>query len=83
MNTRNDWKTLLKNANEDLAKHGYELRVYEDDGYYSCDIWQDVTTNGCTEKVALETYAENYFENELSDLITDAWHYVLTELIKK
>jgi hypothetical protein len=38
MNRYNDWKTLLKNANEDLANHGYELNVYEEDGYYFCDI---------------------------------------------
>ena len=75
MNIHNDWQNLLKLANEDLANHGYELKVYEDDGYYSCDIWKD--------GVAFDIYAENYFENELSDLITDAWHYVLTELVKK
>ena len=83
MNTHNDWQNLLKLANEDLTNHGYELKVYEEDGYYSCDIWKDVTINGCGYKVALDNYAENYFENELSDLIIDAWHYVLTELIKK
>ena len=81
MNKHNDWKTLLKYANEDLANHGYELNVYEEDGYYFCDIWKDVITNGCAEKIVIENYAGNYFEDELSDLITDAWHYVLTELI--
>ena len=71
MNRHNDWENLLKYANEDLAVHGYELKIYEEDGCYSCDIWKDGK--------ALEIYAENYFEDELSDLINDAWHYVLTD----
>ena len=72
MNRVNDWRSLLAIANEDLAKIGYELKIYEEDGCYSCDIWK----NG----VAYNIYAENYYEDELSELINDAWHHVKTEL---
>lgn len=69
MNTRNDWQNLLKIANSDLKDYGYELNVFDyGDGYYICEILKD----GMSEEV----YAENFYENELSDLITEAWHYV-------
>jgi len=68
MNKHNDWENLLKYANEDLATIGCELKIYEEDGCYSCDIWKDGK--------ALEIYAENYYEDELSDLVNDAWHDV-------
>ena len=68
MNRRNNWKGLLKIANEDLATIGFELKIYEQDGCYSCDIWKG--------NVAWEIYAENYYEDELTDLVNDAWHYV-------
>lgn len=68
-NRLNDWEKLLQYANEDLEKNGYLLLISEDEGYYSCEIWH----NG---KV-IAVYAENYFEDELTDLITDAWHHVI------
>ena len=70
MNKCNDWKNLLRISNEDLEKTGYSLLITEDDeGCYNCEIWR----NG--KRVAV--YAENYFEDELSDLITDVAHHVL------
>ncbi len=75
MNRRNDWQNLLRISNEDLEKTGYSLLITEDDeGYYSCEVWKD------GEKLGV--YAENYYEDELSDLITDAWHHVLTYLAR-
>lgn len=68
-NRLNDWEKLLQYANEDLEKNGYLLLISEDEGYYSCVIWH----NG--KQIAV--YAENYFEDELTDLITDAWHHVI------
>ena len=70
MNKHNDWETLLSLANEDLAKIGYSIEVNddEDEGCYSCKI--------LTEGYVVETYAENYYEDELSDLIVEAAHYV-------
>lgn len=68
MNTRNDWQQLLEYANEDLDKIGYSLLITEDEeGYYNCEIRKDGEL--------VEVFAENYFENELSDLVTEAWHY--------
>ena len=68
MNKRNAWQNLLKYANEDLARVGYALTLKESEGYYDCQIVKD--------GVVIETYAENYTEDELSDLINDAWHDV-------
>ncbi len=74
MNVYNDWQGLLKIANEDLEKWGYSLLITEDEeGYYACEVWKDGEF--------FETYAENYFERELSDLITDALHYVKAEFV--
>lgn len=69
MNRVNDWKKLLEIANEDLKLYGYELHVFDyGDGYYICEILKD----GMSEEV----YAENFYEDELSDLVNEAWHYV-------
>lgn len=68
MNKRNDWKTLLKYTNEDLEKTGFSLLITEpEEGFFNCEIWRGGTL--------VEVYAENYYEDELSDLITDAGHY--------
>ena len=72
MNRRNDWQGLLKYANEDAEKKGYKIKITEKDGCYKCDIMKG--------KVLVQTYAENYYEDELSDLVTDVWHYVNTEI---
>jgi len=75
MNKCNDWKNLLRICNEDLEKTGYSLLLTEDeDGYYSCEIWKDGKMLG--------VYAENYWEDELTDLITDATHHILTYLVQ-
>ena len=75
MNRCNDWENLLRISNEDLEKTGYSLRIVEDeDGYYSCEVWKDGKF--------IDVYAENYWEDELSDLITDAFHHVNTYLAR-
>jgi len=75
MNRRNDWQYLLKIANEDLEKKGYSLHLVEDeDGYYSCEVWKDGEF--------IDIYAENYWDDELSELITDAWHHVCKYLAR-
>ena len=75
MNTHNDWENLLRISNEDLEKTGYSLLLTEDeDGYYSCEIWKDGKKLG--------VYAENYWEDELTELITDAAHHILTYLAR-
>ena len=71
-NRHNNWKQLLEYANEEIGKYGYSILIVEpEEGFYNCEIWKD------GKKV--ETYAENYYEDELSDLMTEVWHYVLTE----
>ena len=75
MNRRNDWENLLRIFNEDLEKTGYSIDIVQpEDGYYNCEIWKDGKR--------VEVYAENYFEDELSSLITDANHYILTTLAR-
>ena len=74
MNRYNDWEKLLTYANEDLAKIGYKLELEETDGCYDCKV----TTDG----YVVETYAENFFEDELSALINDAWHDVMEKYKK-
>ena len=74
MNRYNDWQGLLKMANEDLDKFGYSLLMVEpEEGFYNCEIRKDGNL--------VETYAENYYEDELSDLITDAWHDTKLKLV--
>ena len=69
MNRRNDWESQLSHANENLKKMGYEIKIEEDpDGGYFCDIIKDGKV--------IETYAEGFFEDELPNLIDDAWDYI-------
>jgi hypothetical protein len=69
MNRRNNWEQLLAYANEEVASAGYEIRIVSDeDGCYDCNIYK----NGRKTK----TYAQNYYEDELADLVTEVWHYV-------
>lgn len=70
MNKHNDYKTLLQQANEDLASIGKSLILEEEEGQYSLYIHDDGDR--------VECYAEGYNEDELSDLITEAWHHAKT-----
>ena len=70
MNRRNDYIGLLEMANDELKDLGMEIKVYENEkGLYSVDI---VERN---EDGAFSTtpFAENYYEDELSDCVSDAW----------
>lgn len=74
MNKCNDWENLLRISNENLEKSGYSLLITKDDeGYFSCEIRKDGEL--------VEIYAENYFEDELSDLITDAFHHIFSRYV--
>lgn len=70
MNKRNEWQNLLKIANEDLKQYGYRLSVNDrgDKGFFKCVIYKG------NKKV--DTYAENFYENELEDLVNEAWYHV-------
>ena len=76
MDTRNDWENLLRIYNEGLEKSGYSIKItdYYNDGCYTCEFMRDGGS--------VMVYAENYYEDELSDLITDAAHHVLTYLAR-
>lgn len=63
-NRVNNWRELLKLANEDLKKYNAEIGVYDHDGEFSVTV----VVNG-EERV----FADGYYEDELGDLINDAW----------
>lgn len=65
-NRVNNWRELLDLANKDLKKFNAELGIYEEDGEFSITI---VIGDEETE------YASGYYEDELSDLINDAWDH--------
>ena len=70
MNKRNDYIGLLEMANDELKDLGMEIKVYENEkGLYSVDIVER------KEDGAFSTtpFAENYYEDELSDCVSDAW----------
>ena len=71
MNRYNDWENLLRIYNEDLEETGYSIDIVQpEDGFYNCEIWKDGKR--------VEVYAENYYEDELSGLVDDAFHYVFS-----
>ena len=65
-NKVNNWEQQLELANKDLKQHGVEMNVIlvdETGGYNLHIIYPDGTT---------DFFAENYYEDELGDLINDA-----------
>lgn len=77
MNRRNNWEQLLSYANEELEPKGYKINLiyFEEDGTYNCEILKD--------GVSIEVYAECMYEDELADLVTEAWHYVATKKVDR
>jgi len=70
MNRINNWKQLLGHANEELKPKGFSIRVTDDgEGFFDCKIYKG--------RKLLETYAENFFEAELPDLVNEVWGYTL------
>ena len=63
---------LVDTANEDIRKYGKEIQIVrnEDDGYYSIDI---LTIDDGGNTKGINTFAENLFESELADCVSDAW----------
>lgn len=62
-----EWKALLGKANENLKEYGAQMRVSRQRGGddYSLDVdWRDGET---------EQYASGYYEDELEELIGEAW----------
>ena len=65
-NKVNNWKELLELANKDLAKQNLEIKLDEFDGTYTLYIDN-------TEDKSYDIFAESYYEDELGDIINDAW----------
>lgn len=88
MNFRNPYKKTIELANEELKSHNAMLSLYEDeDGNFSLDIiygldFSDPNNFDITKYESCETYGENYFEDELDNLIIEAWHYALSKVNK-
>lgn len=73
-NKVNNWEQQLELANKDLKQHGVEMNVIlvdETGGYNLHIIYPDGTT---------DFFAENYYEDELGDLINDAWAHVRAKI---
>ena len=69
--TINDcWKGLMNLANEDVKRHGKKILVLKDEQHGTYAI--DILTTG---KGAI-TFAENYHESELAQVVNDAWEYI-------
>lgn len=65
-NRVNNWRELLKLANEDLKKYNKVIKLEEFDGTYTLYIDN-------TDDKSYDIFAEGYYEDELGDLINDAW----------
>lgn len=76
-NRVNNWQELLKLANEDLNKIGIEIIIGKDDED-SADYFLNISYGTHT-----ETYAEGYYEDELQDLINDAWAHARAKAKEK
>lgn len=75
-NRVNNWKELLKLANKDLKKHNKVIKLEENDGAYTLYI-EDTTDK------SFDTYAEGYYEDELGELINDAWAHARSKIKEK
>lgn len=73
MDKMKEWQTQLENANGRLAPLGMRLTVNEDEeGFFA------LLVSGPRTKEVM-TYAENYYEDELEDLIIEANAYARTK----
>ena len=78
MNKVNNWQATLIAANKALAKQGKEITLAESefDGTYSVFIKDNIAGGK-------EVYAENYYEDELCDIINEAWSHACAKTKKK
>ena len=77
-NFRNDWEALLENYNKELKANNIELRVLtNEDGFFDIHIVKWLKDGSKKEETF---FAENNFENELSECLTDAFHHVMKQL---
>lgn len=68
---------LIEAANNDIRKYGRQLMIdFDEDSFFSLYI---LTIDESGNVVDKYEFAENYFENELSELVNDAWANVRVE----
>ena len=74
-NRVNNWEQLLELANKDLKKYGVELNVLlvDDTGDYDLHIFYGTT----------DIFAQNYYEDELGELVNDAWAHARAKVKAK
>lgn len=71
-NKVNNWEELLKLANEDLIQQQVYINVNSNgDGTYTIEI---------VDNDRVECYADGYYEDELGDLINDAWAHARAKI---
>ena len=68
MNRINNYQDLLKEANEDLAKHNKEIIIKEEEGQYDVIIHDTADPNKED-----DYFAGGYYEDELGEVVNDAW----------
>lgn len=67
MSKRNNWQKMLKQYNEALKPFNIRLEIIPEDNTFTLKIhYYD----------SVETYACGYYEDELEELIFDAYCYV-------
>lgn len=84
-NKRNNWMGLRDLANKELKEKGAMILVREnEDGFYDIEILFGLDFKAekfdITKYDECYEYAVNYFEDELSDVVTEAWHYASNKL---
>lgn len=81
MNKVNDYENLLELANKDLKQYNAELHVYDpgESGEYTIEI-RTLNENGSV--ACSEDYDEGYYEEDLSDIINEAWAHAKKSAIQ-
>lgn len=76
MNKRNDYTEIWKLANADLEKYGMQIELQKDD----CDAYSVIvkSKNGQS-----ECFAEGYYEDELDEVINEAYAHALAKAKSK
>ena len=76
-NRVNNWEQLLELANKDLKKYGVKLNIIHVDETADYDLhifYPDGTT---------DIFAQNYYEDELGELVNDAWAHARAKVKAK
>lgn len=72
MNKRNDYTEIWKLANAGLKKYGIQIELQKDD----CDAYSVIIKNKNGQS---ECFAEGYYEDELDEVINEAYVHALAK----